>query len=201
MLQSQIARLLEAGAVVVEVGNGGERISGSTQHGSSENHSPLMHVSSSISPAVRMSRNISQPVVTCVEVCSSGSGSGSENGNGCVAGGASESVYSVTGTRGSLERNLSESSDGIQPMVSAAQFAKTTPNLSNVSGQPGGPCVFDSQVNKAPTRMERLHVSRSMESYPGRYPVSDHLDYSSLATPVSQMRGRGTTSVRPFSEV
>ncbi|KAJ5086797.1 hypothetical protein NUU61_008104 [Penicillium alfredii] len=41
---------------------------------------------------------------------------------------------------------------------------------------------------------------RSVESYPGRFPVSDTLEYSSLATASFAFKGRGTTTVRPFSD-
>jgi hypothetical protein len=48
-------------------------------------------------------------------------------------------------------------------------------------------------------QMNRSPKYHSIESYPGKFPVSDHLEYSSLATAYA-LRGRGTTSVRPFSD-
>ncbi|KAJ6099602.1 hypothetical protein N7467_001137 [Penicillium canescens] len=48
-------------------------------------------------------------------------------------------------------------------------------------------------------QMNRSPKYHSIESYPGKFPVSDHLEYSSLATAYA-VRGRGTTSVRPFSD-
>ncbi|CAG7915983.1 unnamed protein product [Penicillium olsonii] len=59
-------------------------------------------------------------------------------------------------------------------------------------------------VDGADDDVETVHLSRSrkyhsIESYPGNFPVSDALDYSSLATAFA-VRGRGTTSVRPFSD-
>lgn len=42
--------------------------------------------------------------------------------------------------------------------------------------------------------------SHSTESYPGKFPVSDGIEYSNLATAEYAFRERGTTSVRPFSE-
>ncbi|KAJ6183288.1 hypothetical protein N7485_001930 [Penicillium canescens] len=48
-------------------------------------------------------------------------------------------------------------------------------------------------------QMNRSPKYQSIESYPGKFPVSDHLEYSSLATAYA-VRGRGTTSVRPFSD-
>jgi hypothetical protein len=41
---------------------------------------------------------------------------------------------------------------------------------------------------------------RSTESYPGKFPVSEGLEYSSLATALSNFREKGTTHVRPFSD-
>ncbi|CAG8932462.1 unnamed protein product [Penicillium salamii] len=48
-------------------------------------------------------------------------------------------------------------------------------------------------------QMNRNRKYHSIESYPGNFPVSDSLDYSSLASAFA-VRGRGTTSVRPFSD-
>ncbi|KAJ5769980.1 uncharacterized protein N7511_002031 [Penicillium nucicola] len=48
-------------------------------------------------------------------------------------------------------------------------------------------------------QMNRSPKYHSIESYPGKFPVSDHLNYSSLATAYA-VRGRGTTTVRPFSD-
>ncbi|KAJ5976091.1 hypothetical protein N7481_009798 [Penicillium waksmanii] len=42
--------------------------------------------------------------------------------------------------------------------------------------------------------------SHSTESYPGKFPVSDGMEYSNLATAEYAFRERGTTSVRPFSD-
>ncbi|KAJ5679626.1 hypothetical protein N7462_007870 [Penicillium macrosclerotiorum] len=41
---------------------------------------------------------------------------------------------------------------------------------------------------------------RSTESYPGKFPVSEGMEFSSLATAEYAFRERGTTSVRPFSD-
>jgi hypothetical protein len=42
--------------------------------------------------------------------------------------------------------------------------------------------------------------SHSTESYPGKFPASDGMEYSNLATAEYAFRERGTTSVRPFSD-
>lgn len=42
--------------------------------------------------------------------------------------------------------------------------------------------------------------SHSTESYPGKFPVSEGMDFSELATAGYAFRERGTTTVRPFSD-
>ncbi|KAJ5597522.1 hypothetical protein N7537_007606 [Penicillium hordei] len=65
------------------------------------------------------------------------------------------------------------------------------------------PVSLGAAVNAAEdsetVQMNRARKYHSVESYPGKFPVSDALDYSSLATAYA-VRGRGTTSVRPFSD-
>lgn len=46
----------------------------------------------------------------------------------------------------------------------------------------------------------RAIKARSTQSYPGKFPVSDGLEYSSLAAAASAFREKGTTYVRPFSD-
>ncbi|KAE8349644.1 hypothetical protein BDV28DRAFT_140805 [Aspergillus coremiiformis] len=43
--------------------------------------------------------------------------------------------------------------------------------------------------------------SRSMESFPGNFPISDVVDIHTASTLSQCMRGRGATSVRPFSDL
>jgi hypothetical protein len=59
--------------------------------------------------------------------------------------------------------------------------------------------TIGSAVDSETVQMNRSRKYHSIESYPGKFPVSDALDYSSLATAFA-LRGRGTTSVRPFSD-
>ncbi|KAJ5942112.1 hypothetical protein N7516_002280 [Penicillium verrucosum] len=65
------------------------------------------------------------------------------------------------------------------------------------------PVPFGATINAAEdsemVQMNRTRKYHSIESYPGKFPVSDTLDYSSLATAYA-VRGKGTTSVRPFSD-
>jgi hypothetical protein len=65
------------------------------------------------------------------------------------------------------------------------------------------PVLFGASINTAvnaeTVQMNRSRKYHSIESYPGKFPVSDALDFSSLATAYA-VRGRGTTSVRPFSD-
>lgn len=62
------------------------------------------------------------------------------------------------------------------------------------------PTEVDDSNNSLMLRMSKRVKSRSTESYPGRFPVSDGLEYSNLATAEMNFRERGTTSVRPFSD-
>lgn len=59
--------------------------------------------------------------------------------------------------------------------------------------------TIDAAVDSETVQMNRARKYHSVESYPGKFPVSDTLDYSSLATAYA-VRGRGTTPVRPFSD-
>ncbi|KAJ6126804.1 hypothetical protein N7523_002416 [Penicillium sp. IBT 18751x] len=69
----------------------------------------------------------------------------------------------------------------------------------------------EASVHSCPTETDRSSYllmlrrnkraqSRSTESYPGKFPVSDGLEYSNLATAAVNFRERGTISVRPFSD-
>ncbi|KAJ5138467.1 uncharacterized protein N7515_003315 [Penicillium bovifimosum] len=58
---------------------------------------------------------------------------------------------------------------------------------------------IESTVKAETLEMNHSRECHSIESYPGKFPVSDSLDFSSLATAYA-VRGRGTTSVRPFSD-
>lgn len=48
---------------------------------------------------------------------------------------------------------------------------------------------------------EELRRVRSAESYPGKFPVSDGLELCALASAPFYKIGKGSTSVRPFSDV
>lgn len=56
-----------------------------------------------------------------------------------------------------------------------------------------------SQEDTAVLEIDELQRSKSVASYPGKFPVSDTLDYSSLATAPASLRGHGTFA-RPFSD-
>ncbi|KAJ6083908.1 hypothetical protein N7486_010708 [Penicillium sp. IBT 16267x] len=49
-------------------------------------------------------------------------------------------------------------------------------------------------------RMGRGTKCHSTESYPGKFPVSEGIDFSGLATAEYAFREKGTTNVRPFSD-
>ncbi|KAB8236177.1 hypothetical protein ETB97_006657 [Aspergillus alliaceus] len=48
---------------------------------------------------------------------------------------------------------------------------------------------------------EGAKTSRSAESFPGKFPISEGSDAQNLSTMPQCMRGRGVTSVRPFSDL
>lgn len=62
------------------------------------------------------------------------------------------------------------------------------------------PTETDHSNHSLTLRMSKRAKSRSTESYPGKFPVSDGLEYSNLATAELNFRERGTTFVRPFSD-
>ncbi|CAI7673945.1 unnamed protein product [Penicillium palitans] len=86
------------------------------------------------------------------------------------------------------------------PARVADHFSDPGPSSGIKSQQP---VSFGATVNAVEdsetVQMNRARKYHSVESYPGKFPVSDTLDYSSLATAYA-VRGRGTTSVRPFSD-
>ncbi|KAJ5374735.1 hypothetical protein N7517_006741 [Penicillium concentricum] len=90
------------------------------------------------------------------------------------------------------------------PMSASARVADHFSDPGPASGiQVQQPVPFgatiDATVDSETVQMNRARKYYSIESYPGKFPVSDALDYSSLATAYA-VRGRGTTSVRPFSD-
>lgn len=58
-----------------------------------------------------------------------------------------------------------------------------------------------ARLDQAILEMDGLQATRSAESFPGKFPVSDGLELGALATAPIQVKGKGTTSVRPFSDV
>lgn len=62
------------------------------------------------------------------------------------------------------------------------------------------PTETEDSTSSMTLQMSRRSKIRSTESYPGKFPVSDGLEYSNLATASLNFRERGTTSVRPFSD-
>jgi hypothetical protein len=175
---------------------------------SSNQNSLLMQVSSSIEPAVRMSQKLVDREAELAKK--------SESGMDSMAPGAgSDSLYSNSTIKGStsFRRIYSHSSGTQQAMAgSAAQYAKLVsgrPRFSTASrptsvestdGQQ--PRLADDSVNdQTLLEMETLQATHSVESFPGKFPISDGLEFSSLATAPHHITGRGTTSVRPFSDV
>ncbi|KAF7133944.1 hypothetical protein CNMCM5793_005470 [Aspergillus hiratsukae] len=191
--------------------NVAEAQSTTAERTSSNQNSLLMQVSSSIEPAVRMSQGL---VDREAELAKKKSESGVDS---MVPAAGSDSLYSNTTIKGStsFRRIYSRSSSMQQQQAmagSAAQYAKLVsgrPRFSTASrptsmestdGQQ--PRLADDSVNdQTLLEMETLQATHSVESFPGKFPISDGLEFSSLATAPHHITGRGTTSVRPFSDV
>lgn len=192
-----------------------ERISGSSQNtavgdGGAVNKknspgSPLMQISSSISPAVRMSQGFSDRTGhPSMDLSNTISGSAVAIA-GLSAVPTSASEYSVgLGKAGSAEKTQSKSSSD-QAMVSASQFSKLidTPQFSSADGRSitNESAPSEPHLAKVPIDMDGLRPSRSVESDPGRSAGDDSMEFSSMAAASHQLKGRGITSVRPLSEV
>ncbi|KAJ5295947.1 hypothetical protein PENANT_c001G03387 [Penicillium antarcticum] len=124
------------------------------------------------------------------------------------------SILPVKNSNPFLEVNMSCPVSTSAPARIVDHFSDPGPTLGMSSGgrwkgkgravQPASslvPVLF-GQLDDAD--LETLQMNRSpkyhsIESYPGKFPVSDHLEYSFLAT-AHAIHGRGTTSVRPFSD-
>ncbi|KAF4211514.1 hypothetical protein CNMCM8980_002079 [Aspergillus fumigatiaffinis] len=180
----------------------------STERTSSNQNSLLMQVSSSIEPAVRMSQGL---VDREAELSKNKSESGMDS---MIPAAGSDSLYSNTTIKRStsVRRMHSRSSSMQQHMAgSAAQYAKLVSgrpqfstsrpmSMESTDGQQPRP-TDDSTNDQTLLEMETLQATHSVESFPGKFPISDGLEFSSLATAPHHIRGRGTTSVRPFSDV
>ncbi|RHZ43945.1 uncharacterized protein CDV56_100503 [Aspergillus thermomutatus] len=181
----------------------------STERTSSQQNSLLMQVSSSIEPAVRMSQALveREPELTKTK---------SESAvDSMIPVAGSESLYSNTTMKRStsVRRMYSRSSSMQQAMAgSAAQYVKLVPGRPHFSIASGPMSMEstdgqqprltdDSANNQTLLEMETLQATHSVESFPGKFPISDGLEFSSLATAPHHISGRGTTSVRPFSDV
>ncbi|GFF27739.1 hypothetical protein IFM61606_03902 [Aspergillus udagawae] len=181
----------------------------STERTSSNQNSLLMQVSSSIEPAVRMSQGL---VDREAELAKNKSESGMDS---MIPVTGSDSLYSNTTIKrsSSVRRMYSHSSSMQHAMASSAaqyaklvsgrpQFSTASRPMSMESTDGGQPRVTDDSLNdQTLLEMETLRATHSVESFPGKFPISDGLEFSSLATAPHHIRGRGTTSVRPFSDV
>ncbi|KKK21409.1 hypothetical protein P175DRAFT_028807 [Aspergillus ochraceoroseus IBT 24754] len=122
----------------------------------------------------------------------------------------SDSIYSSTLRRSLSVSNVHSVSSGPRQcmVVSAAHYTRMVserPQFSIVSQ----PLSIDSLVTNE-SRVERstleiedeLRQTRSADSFPGEFPVSDGLEFSSLATASRHLRIPSMrTSVRPFSDL
>ncbi|KAJ5729881.1 uncharacterized protein N7483_004389 [Penicillium malachiteum] len=89
--------------------------------------------------------------------------------------------------------------DGPHDLGSAVQSimtAKSDLDNDNESGTSSG----DGDGKEDGLKMKRATKCHSTESYPGKFPVSEGMEFSSLATAEYAFRERGTVTVRPFSD-
>ena len=125
-------------------------------------------------------------------------------------------VQQLTRSSISLRRYL-EPEDGAGAEWQVPERPPNTPSVSHKS--PGcsmdGPSDLTAVLEAASTptvepepenededglKLARDVKCRSTESYPGKFPVSEGMEFSSLATASYAFRERGTTTVRPFSD-
>ncbi|KAI9932823.1 hypothetical protein ASPWEDRAFT_208317 [Aspergillus wentii DTO 134E9] len=161
-------------------------------------HSPIMQVSSSISPAIRMSQCILTPSADRPMESIPANTTGHAIDPVQIA---SESVYSPVVRRSETEGVIQSESSGLPentPII-PSQYVQIVPYSQSRRSSLDFTELQLSNDSRA--RMKDLHSIRSVESYPGKFPVSDGLEFSSLASAQHRLRGRGTTSVRPFSDM
>ncbi|KAL2835215.1 hypothetical protein BDW59DRAFT_5219 [Aspergillus cavernicola] len=121
----------------------------------------------------------------------------------------SDSVYSSLGRSFSVSNVQSVSSGPRQCMVvSAAQYTKIVmerePQYSVVSHPYSiGSLVAEStQVDRSALEINEHHQEKSADSFPGEFPASEGVEFSSLATAKHHTRISSVrTSVRPFSDL
>lgn len=184
--------------------------SNSTQQngGTKATQSPVMEISPSISPAVRLSQRIPELAVQYPNRLSRGDSMVPPSSS-------SGSQYSSRGVEDEAQGSDSVTEKPVR-RISTEHFVTlvATPDFSSANVSSQFAAVSGEQVELVPrplshqqvdmvaqSEMHELHLSRSVESYPGNFPVSEGLEYSGLATAPHHIRGRVTTSVRPFSDV
>ncbi|KAJ5380068.1 uncharacterized protein N7496_002496 [Penicillium cataractarum] len=86
-----------------------------------------------------------------------------------------------------------------EPSINSSPTSSEDPKVSIDVTPPSSSHYTDESIalSLPNNRTAKCH---STESYPGKFPVSEGLDYSSLATASSNFREKGTTHVRPFSD-
>ncbi|KAL5343776.1 hypothetical protein BJX70DRAFT_122334 [Aspergillus crustosus] len=121
----------------------------------------------------------------------------------------SDSVYSSVGRSLSASNMHSNTSVPRQcKVVSAAQYTKIVSGGEPQFSLVGHPYSIDSLVAES-TRVDRSaleinehHQMKSADSFPGRFPISEGIEYSALATAKHHTRMPSIrTSVRPFSDL
>lgn len=110
------------------------------------------------------------------------------------------SVPHLQNTPRPSQKSPVHSLDGPHDLASAVQSIFTARSTDDEErtriGSPSGSGSYEIDGVK----LERATKCRSTESYPGKFPVSEGHDFSSLATAEYAFRERGTVTVRPFSD-
>lgn len=95
-----------------------------------------------------------------------------------------------------VEANPSKTTE---PSINSSTTSSEDPKVSLGMVPPSSSHYTDESIALSLSN-NRTTKCRSTESYPGKFPVSEGLEYSSLATASSNFREKGTTHVRPFSD-
>ncbi|PYH87519.1 hypothetical protein BO71DRAFT_340852 [Aspergillus ellipticus CBS 707.79] len=177
---------------------------------------PLMPVPTRVSPMVHLTNCISHRSVD-VEIANAMNRAGSEldDTSSRILGHqplVSDSVYSSV-----IRRSLSISDPSSIP-AGQNMFPGTLPGVRlsgmlserlrfSIMNRPLSMDTMTAVPDPIPADMERLQRMRSADSYPGKFPISEGLEFSSLATAVPRANQAGSETaaeravVRPFTDV
>lgn len=96
------------------------------------------------------------------------------------------------------ESNPAEKTQPNSTIVSPA--VSTDEPKTSLDVNPPSSSRYTDNLTDLSLESNRTTKARSTQSYPGKLPVSEGMEYSSWATALSAFREKGTTYVRPFSD-